>query len=507
MDALTYALFKKAKGQGGGGTSSNTIVLEIEDPIDWTKLVQPLGDNTNMIPSISVDIKSNYTMGELISKLQESNDTSVVLKTLDVETEEEETQYYAATSFSIDSSGTGISFLFSGSTLTGLQLFSLTGFVKQNRWILASEVWPLEDYTISVTLLDNYNSNPTLIPSYYEFNDDGEVWTIDRTYEEIVEIVRQPSFFGYEKVVLYSDWDRPRWPENQFILTNIDTTSKNLTFCCSKTGETYTITSGTHVTDSWTQGAGKLQYHWFWPYSVNDLSDLSLSLPNINKFVTPEATTAAQNGLISIYALTIWSKILWDYYNSDAQLTSELTISLTDEIYDLVTIEITEDANLIGNFIFKPRAGNTTLKFCNLNFTSDTLVEMVADATIKTESSTTTSSTTTSLIFEGERNGDWASNKILWNVYGALRAGQRVGFYYKLNTPDETTEQVYSPVFFPFKVEYNNQFDYYGDGTKKSKGEDINLFNGEKLDATIKLYFYDDVNNTTFYMIYRYEDL
>lgn len=503
MDALTYALFKKAKGQGGGGTSSNTIVLEIEDPVDWTKLVQPLG-NTDTIPSMPVDIKSNYTMSELISKLQENNDTSVVLKTSSATETEEETQYYGyyvATSFFIDDSGTDISFFFSNSYMS-LQLFSLTGFVKQNRWTLESGVRPLEDYTISVTLLDNYNSNPTLIPSYYEFNDDGGVWTIDHTYEEIVEIVRQPSFFEYEKVVLYSDWDRPRWPENQFILTNIDTASKNLTFCCSKTGETYTITSGTHVTDSWTQGAGKLQYHWFWPYSVNDLSDLSLSLPNINKFITPEATTAVKNGLVPIYALTVWSKILWDYYNSDAQLTSELTISLTDEIYDLVTIEITEDANLIGNFIFKPRAGNTILKFCNLNLTSDTLVEMVADATIKTESSTTTS-----LVFEGERNGDWASNKTLWNVYGALRAGQRVGFYYKLDTPDETTEQVYSPVFFPFKVEYNNQFDYNGDGTKQSKGEDINLFNGEKLDATIKLYFYDDVNNATFYMIYRYEDL
>ena len=176
MDALTYALFKKAKGQGGGGTSSNTIVLEIEDPVDWTKLVQPLG-NTDTIPSMPVDIKSNYTMSELISKLQENNDTSVVLKTSSATETEEETQYYGyyvATSFFIDDSGTDISFFFSNSYMS-LQLFSLTGFVKQNRWTLESGVRPLEDYTISVTLLDNYNSNPTLIPSYYEFNDDGGV--------------------------------------------------------------------------------------------------------------------------------------------------------------------------------------------------------------------------------------------------------------------------------------------------------------------------------------------
>jgi hypothetical protein len=503
MDALTYALFKKAKGQGGSPSSSNTIVLEIEDPVDWTKLIQPLG-NTSTVPSISVDIKSNYSMSELISKLQENNDTSIVLKTSYAAETEEETQYYdyyAATSFSIDDSAMSISLFFSDPHM-GLQGVSLIGSVKRNRWILESEVRPLEDYTISVTLPDYSNSNPTLIPCYYEFNDGNGIWTIDHTYEEIVEIVRQPSFFGYEKVVLYSDWDRPRWPENQFILTNIDTTSKNLTFCCSKTGETYTITPDNRVKDSWTQGAGKFQYHWFWPYSANDLSDLSLSLPNINKFITPEATTAAQGGLLFIYVLTVWSKILWDYYDNDVQLISELTISLTDEIYDLVAIEITEDTDLIGNFIFKPRAGNTTLKFCNLNFTSDTLIEMVADATIKIENA----ATATSLVFEGKRNGDWGSNKTLYNVYNALRTGSRVGFYYKLSTLDETTGQTYSPVFFPFKVEYNDRFDYYGDGTKQSEEEDINLFNGEKLDATIKLYFYDDVDNTTFYMIYRYED-
>ena len=172
MDALTYALFKKAKGQGGSPSSSNTIVLEIEDPVDWTKLIQPLG-NTSTVPSISVDIKSNYSMSELISKLQENNDTSIVLKTSYAAETEEETQYYdyyAATSFSIDDSAMSISLFFSDPHM-GLQGVSLIGSVKRNRWILESEVRPLEDYTISVTLPDYSNSNPTLIPCYYEFND------------------------------------------------------------------------------------------------------------------------------------------------------------------------------------------------------------------------------------------------------------------------------------------------------------------------------------------------